>query len=164
MLEPEPKLKDLFTADIIHESRKQFAKMGRTEIDAASDYLSCLWKHTKARIIESISQVVFDFAEKTIVLTIPAVWSPKARHNSYLVAVKAGLTAPEYSLRIVTEPEAAAITVLKNKAKILKVYPSDTSYGSKHELINQTGDCFVVCDAGGGTVVRNLKAFCFLDP
>lgn len=115
----------------INETQEQLKRGGRTEIEVASDYLARLWEHTKAQIIAAITQPVFNFAEKTIVLTIPAVWSPKAQHNSYLVAVNAGLTDPGYSLRIVTEPEAAAIAVLKDKAKTFEVLflsRTDTKY------------------------------------
>lgn len=121
LLEPEPKLKEISTTLEISESRKQLKEDGHTEVGAASDYLTKLWEHTKARISDAVGKSIFDYAEKTIVLTIPAVWSPKARHNSLLVAKNAGLTGLRCSLKIITEPEAAAIAVLKNKTKRLKV-------------------------------------------
>jgi len=67
-------------------------------------------------------------------LTVPAVWSDAAKHNTYLVAARAGLAA-QYNLQILSEPEAAAISVLKERVVFLQI-----------------NDCYVVVDAGGGTV------------
>lgn len=54
-----------------------------------------------------------------------------------MVAVEAGLAADDISLHMVSEPEAAAVAVLKDRA-------------AAGRLID--GDIFVVVDAGGGTV------------
>jgi len=72
------------------------------------------------------------------VLTVPAIWSDKAKDMTQRAAVSAGI--PSSRLTLVTEPEAAAL------------YCSTLC----HEVDLKDGDCFVVCDAGGGTVVRPL--------
>lgn len=105
----------------LSEPTKILADCGRTPVEAASDYLRSLWEHVKNQIINEHSRAVYDFAEKSIVLTVPAIWSDAAKHNTYLVAAGAGLAAEEYSLQIVSEPEAAAIAVLKDRAGCLKV-------------------------------------------
>lgn len=75
------------------------------------------------------------------VLTVPAVWSDKARQMTLEAAVRAGLGVAEAGhatglLRLITEPEGAAEYALRSmQPGMLKI-----------------GECFVVCDAGGGTV------------
>lgn len=70
------------------------------------------------------------------VLTVPAIWSDKAKDTMQRAAVSAGI--PASRLTMVTEPEAAGL------------YCSTLC----HEVDLQDGDCFVICDAGGGTVVK----------
>jgi molecular chaperone DnaK (HSP70) len=105
----------------LSEPTRILAECGRTPVEAASDYLRCLWEHVKKQIINEHSRAVYDYAEKSIVLSVPAIWSDAAKHNTYLVAAGAGLAAEEYRLQIVSEPEAAAIAVLKDRSGRLKV-------------------------------------------
>jgi molecular chaperone DnaK (HSP70) len=71
------------------------------------------------------------------VLTVPAIWSDKAMDLTRRSAVKAGI--PESRLTMITEPEAAAL------------YCSTLC----REVDLKPGDYFLVCDAGGGTVVSS---------
>lgn len=73
---------------------------------------------------------------KEYILTVPAVWSPSTWDATLTCASNAGLSSKD-SLHVITEPEAAALYELDQRAKL--------------EL--QVGDTFVVCDAGGGYVV-----------
>lgn len=70
------------------------------------------------------------------VITVPAIWSDKAKALTREAAVLAGIQ--EQDLDLVTEPEAAAL--------FCATLSSETSL--------EDGDHFLVCDAGGGTVVR----------
>jgi molecular chaperone DnaK (HSP70) len=72
------------------------------------------------------------------VLTVPAIWTDKAKDITRTAAIRAGI--PEDNLHLITEPEAAAVycATLCDQVDL------------------QKGDSFVVCDAGGGTVVPNL--------
>ena len=121
LLEPEPKLKNLPTQDEIAQSREILREIGRTEIEAAADYLRQLWGHIQQEIILAIGQGTFDFAKKTIVLSVPAVWSPRARKNTHCVAIEAGLSGKNLSLHMVDEPQAAAIAILSEKRQSPKV-------------------------------------------
>lgn len=44
-----------------------------------------------------------------------------AKHNTYLVAVEAGLATEDMTFQTISEPEAAAIAVLKDRSTSLKV-------------------------------------------
>ena len=68
-------------------------------------------------------------------ITVPAVWSDMAQSKTRSCAEKAGMGSGS-ALHIISEPEAAAI------------YALDTM--DPHGI--ETGDTFVLCDAGGGTV------------
>ena len=67
------------------------------------------------------------------VITVPAVWSEKAKAKTLSCAERAGMGSGD-NLHMITEPEAAAIYALDNIAPM--------------EL--KEGDTFVLCDAGGG--------------
>jgi hypothetical protein len=90
-------------------------------IDVAADYVRLLWEHVKDQIINEHSKATYDFADKSIVFTVPAVWSEMAKHNTYLVAVNAGLTSESLRLQTISEPEAAATAVLKDRGALLQV-------------------------------------------
>jgi molecular chaperone DnaK (HSP70) len=69
------------------------------------------------------------------VLTVPAIWSDMAKDLTRKAATLVGIA--ESDLTMVTEPEAAAL------------YCATLC----HEAEIKNGDYFLVCDAGGGTVV-----------
>jgi hypothetical protein len=69
------------------------------------------------------------------VITVPAIWKDSAKDLTRQAAVSAGI--PRDNLELITEPEAAALYCA---TMCTEVNLSD-------------GDCFLVCDAGGGTVV-----------
>ena len=124
LLEPEIHARGAFkdfsiiNADL---SRRALEKRRMDAIAAAGKYMCLLWEHVKAQIVNEHSQATYDFAEKSIVLTVPAVWSEAAKHNTYLVAACAGLAEDDLNLRTISEPEAAAMAVLKERGGSLKV-------------------------------------------
>ena len=71
------------------------------------------------------------------VLTVPAVWSDKARQMTLEAAVRAGLGVVEAGhasglLRLITEPEGAAEYALRSmQPGMLKVRPSRDEWGGK---------------------------------
>jgi molecular chaperone DnaK (HSP70) len=69
------------------------------------------------------------------VITVPAIWSDKAKDRTRQAAYRAGILRRK--LVLITEPEAAALYC----ATFCK------------EVDLEAGDRFLVCDAGGGTVV-----------
>jgi molecular chaperone DnaK (HSP70) len=80
--------------------------------------------------------VLFAKSEIQYVLTVPAVWSDKAKATTLKCAERAGYAEPT----LITEPEAAAVYSIRTM--------DTTTF--------EEGDTFIICDAGGGTVVREL--------
>ncbi|KAL8792665.1 MAG: hypothetical protein Q9195_004725 [Heterodermia aff. obscurata] len=106
----------------------------KTPEQVAADYLRFIWRYTTDDIERSQGEGWQSRHALRVVLTVPAIWSHAAKDRTLRAAQAAGL--PE-SLSLVSEPEAAALKVLRDKNEDQAV---------------KNGDCFVVCDAGGGTV------------
>ncbi|GKZ40442.1 hypothetical protein AbraIFM66951_000206 [Aspergillus brasiliensis] len=102
--------------------------------DVVTDYLRCLREHAlnilKLKLGSSMDSTGLEF-----VITVPAIWSDKAKMTTMSCAEKAGFGEAS-KVRIVSEPEAAAIHSLRAS--------------SPHGL--EVGNTIVLCDAGGGTV------------
>jgi molecular chaperone DnaK (HSP70) len=151
LLEPELDLKPSEVVDI-KNALALLKSCGKTPVQVASDYLKALWSHVVEQISEDYSPTTFEFAKKSIILTVPALWSPAAKRNTFLVAAGAGLVCDEFDLQIVSEPEAAAAAILKDRIKEVKVWFL-TIRNVLFLLLHKIGDCYIVADAGGGTVV-----------
>ncbi|KAI9738107.1 MAG: hypothetical protein M1818_005535 [Claussenomyces sp. TS43310] len=106
-------------------------------VDVASDYLRELFRVVQKVQVRRLGEAYVKSAKFRIVLTVPAVWSDKAKDATLKAAEKAGLN--DHELSMISEPEAAAIYTLR------AIQPNTITIG----------DTFVVCDAGGGTVVSN---------
>jgi molecular chaperone DnaK (HSP70) len=115
---------------------------GKKAVDYAADYLSCIRRYIVDEHLRSnaeLGSVLLRNQSVSYVITVPAIWTDKAKDLTRQAASRAGI--PESRLVFIAEPEAAALYC----ATISK------------EVLLRAGDRFVVCDAGGGTVVR----FCF---
>lgn len=84
----------------------------KTLEDVVVDYLRALWDYTREDIRKRIDNKSW---EKTalVVLTVPAVWSDSAKEKTREAAKKAGMGS---NIRLVFEPEAAAVATLKERA------------------------------------------------
>jgi len=100
-----------------------------------ADYLGALYIHTLETLSRRWGERFVKEAKIQVVLTVPAVWSDKAKQATLQAAERAGM-GKVAELLIVSEPEAAAVYTLK------AIQPN---------VLNE-GDNFIVCDAGGGTV------------
>ncbi|GAA5840524.1 hypothetical protein JCM11251_007608 [Rhodosporidiobolus azoricus] len=116
---------------------------GKEPIDVVTDFLSCVWKYAKERITEEIGSVA-DLEAADVILTVPAAWDAQGCDVMRTAAINAGMVQAARGgdrnwrdrLRIITEPEAAAI-----HASTLST------------LLNlRASQSFIICDAGGGTV------------
>lgn len=105
-----------------------------------TDYLSALRKHLDEEVLRK--KLLSDAARlpREYILTVPAVWSARARDDTLTYAQNAGMGTKD-RIHLITEPEAAALYDLTNRA-------TDRSL--------RQGEIFTVCDAGGG-FVRNLN-------
>lgn len=101
-----------------------------------TDYLKALRDHAERMLLRNVLETVLQRTPREYVITVPAVWTEKARDLTAKCAVDAGMGS-EDKLHIVSEPEAAAMYAI-----------------SKFKEINtgglESGDTFVLCDAGGG--------------
>jgi hypothetical protein len=113
--------------------------------DIVKDYLQCLFEHTITVLNRALGQAFVESTKIEWVLTCPAVWSDKSKAATLAAAERTGMKKWGKSIRLISEPEAAALYTLKT------LQPSHLEVGNN----------FVVCDAGGGTVVR---IFVFFSP
>lgn len=116
------------------DTAAQLKRANRTVVDAVSDYLTQIRRHTMETLSRRYGASFMASTRVEFVLTCPAVWSDAAKHRTLLAAERAGM-GQRGEIRMVSEPEAAAVYTLKVMGACLAV-----------------GEHFVVCDAGGGTV------------
>jgi hypothetical protein len=106
----------------------------KTPLDFCADYLSLVHKDFIERFIPSAHGPTWLARQKlSYVLTVPAIWTGKAKDLTKQAALRAGIP----KVTFVTEPEAAALYC----AAICR------------DVDLSVGERFLVCDAGGGTVV-----------
>ena len=101
------------TVEPVKDSNTLLRKVDKTAQGVVADYLRLLWGYT----LDDIRKFYPDFQEiftLRVVLTVPAVWSHAAKDRTSQAARIAGL--PE-DITLVTEPEAAALATLKEKAE-----------------------------------------------
>jgi molecular chaperone DnaK (HSP70) len=111
----------------------------KTALDFCADYLGCVHKYVKEVFLpRQFGAVFLRNQEVSYVITVPAIWTDSAKELTRQAAVRAGI--PDHKLDLITEPEAAALYC--------------ATLGSEVDL--EENDRFLVCDAGGGTVVDTL--------
>lgn len=112
---------------------------GKLPVDFAADYLKAVREYVVEQALpRHLGKEFLNNQPIRYVITVPAIWSDKAKDLTRQAAARAGIL--ETRLTLVTEPEAAALycsTLCK-------------------EVNLNSGDRFLVCDAGGGTVVLLL--------
>ncbi|KAF8591765.1 actin-like ATPase domain-containing protein [Ramaria rubella] len=137
-LEPQA-LRDQSTVD----PRLPRLPPGKRAVDMIVDFLSCLWEYAREQITREIG-VVADLDAADVWLTVPAAWDAKGCDIMREAAITAGLVQASRAgernwrdrLRIITEPEAAAVHCA-HLTDLHHLKPSQN---------------FMICDAGGGTV------------
>jgi molecular chaperone DnaK (HSP70) len=60
-------------------TKKELAKLGKPPLDVATDYLKALYHHAMGHINNAYPKDFVDMQQKKFVLTVPAVWSDKAK-------------------------------------------------------------------------------------
>lgn len=108
----------------------------RKPVDLAADYLTCLYKFVHETFLPGEKGAQFlRNQDMSYIITVPAIWSDGAKALTRQAATRAGI--PGDKLLMIPEPEAAALYC--------------ATMADDVDLTE--GDCFLVCDAGGGTVV-----------
>lgn len=140
LVKEEDLSQELRSSEILLLARRKLRESGKTAIDLISDYLRILSKHTIEIIQKARGEEVVDALRFHYVITVPAIWKGYARQGMEEAAKKAGLldyrAAGETKLTFAPEPEAAAFSTLCEPGRRPK-----------------PGDVYIICDAGGGTVV-----------
>ncbi|KAK6518323.1 hypothetical protein TWF506_005483 [Arthrobotrys conoides] len=121
---------------------------GKSPINIATDYLRLLYDELMGKILRRRLPETLDITPIHFIFTVPAIWGHQAQQATKMAAKLAGFCSrkPD-TFSLVSEPEAAAMYVLK------AMHAANFSRVSTQAMPKlRTGDTFVVCDAGGGTV------------
>lgn len=147
-LEPDQEKKVMSRLSSKHRDRRQITEIPHhTSAEGmVTDYLRCLHDHI-LRLLESKIGRSFDGMSMEFVITVPAMWSDRAKMTTLSCAENAGF-GDASKIRIISEPEAAAIHSLQGD--------------NPHKL--EVGDTIVICDAGGGTVDLITFSILALEP
>ncbi|MDI1486536.1 MAG: hypothetical protein OHK93_005767 [Ramalina farinacea] len=139
LLREEDLASEFRESEFILRGRKLLKEINKSATEVVGDYLGALWKHVLETIYKARSKYVIDAMAFHVVITVPAIWKDYARQAMEEAASKAGILTPRAAgpttLAFVPEPEAAALATLGEGKRQFK-----------------TGDVFMICDAGGGTV------------
>lgn len=125
-------------------TRSRLEQVNKNVVEVIADFLKELWAHVLVNIKRTIGQEILDLSSLHVVITLPAIWPAYAQGRMREAAAVAGILnqrpAGKTELSFISEPEAAALATM-----------SDLS--GRPDI--QESDHFIVCDAGGGTVVRS---------
>jgi hypothetical protein len=131
---------ELRCSEFLLRGRRMLKENNKTAVDLVADYLRALWKHVLDTINKSRGESVVEALAFKVVITVPAIWKGYARQSMQEAAKKSGILdrrlAGSTTLTFAPEPEAAALSTLCEPGRRTK-----------------RGDVYVICDAGGGTVV-----------
>ena len=142
----------------LDDARKQIEARGLTPTKAVAMYLEKLWSHTYAQLA---SRLDVDNMPLRVAITVPAIWPPYAEQAMREAADMAKITVVRdignTTLELVQEPEAAALSIFLDRRDLPEIQVSYHMLFLTHcfSLLtpHQPQESFVVCDAGGGTVV-----------
>ena len=126
----------------LSDARRLIEGADRDPVEVISCYLRHLWNHAITTITREIGTGLIELSRFRVVITLPAIWPHYAQSRMKKAAEGAGILdirpCGKTTLTFISEPEAAALATMRD-------------LGRKTDL--KVGDHFVVCDAGGGTVV-----------
>ena len=117
----------------------------RSPTQLSSDFLTKLREWLEVDVDKSMGEGTFAATKVEYVITVPAIWSEKAKNLTRLCAQQAGMGD---RVKMISEPEAAMVHAMSKLP------------GGQIEL----GDCFILCDAGGGTVDLITYRIVGIDP
>jgi len=91
-------------------SGESLSYLAKEPVDIVSDFLEGVRKHVEIALETRFGSILRNL-RREVVITVPAVWSDKAKNQTYKAVCKAGFTTEKISM--ITEPEAAAIYALR---------------------------------------------------
>ncbi|KAI0835970.1 hypothetical protein F5Y06DRAFT_288785 [Hypoxylon sp. FL0890] len=101
-----------------------------------TDYLTGLLGHFRDVVVDQITSDTFQNTPMQFVLTVPAIWSDRAKQRTIEAFERVPNLPKDHSTTLLSEPEAAAIAALQEI--------------NHHDL--KVNDSIIIVDAGGGTV------------
>ncbi|KAH0559617.1 hypothetical protein GP486_003867 [Trichoglossum hirsutum] len=113
-------------------------------------YLGSLLGHATDHMLAKWGKEFVNQTPKEFVLSVPAIWSDRAKAKTMDCALNAGLGGRnmETNIRLISEPEAAAVYTIMTLP----------------DCALQLNDVFLICDAGGGTVDLTTYRISVLQP
>jgi hypothetical protein len=143
LLKEEDLDEDMRSNEFILRGRRLLRENDKSAIDLVTDYLRALWAYVLKSIKKARGEAVVDALTFHVVITVPAIWKGYVRQAMEKAAKDAGIlkrrAAGRTTLSLVPEPEAAALSTLYEPGR--RVRP---------------GEVYIICDAGGGTVVSSI--------
>ncbi|RSL71943.1 hypothetical protein CEP54_001049 [Fusarium duplospermum] len=137
LLLKESDILDFAVRDWYAEAQQRLQAQKMRPIDVVAKFLNKIWSHTLEQLDTSLS---VNSLRLRVAITVPVIWPPYAGVAMKQAAQIAGILderdAGETSLELVQTSEAAGIFFLQ------EIYPTKI----------QSGDSFVVCDAGGSSI------------
>jgi molecular chaperone DnaK (HSP70) len=101
-------------------ARALMLKANKTPVQILGDYLRKLWSHCRQNIVRAEGRRMMKVSSVHLVVTLPAIWPHYVRSRMTEALGHAGLLditrAGETTLTFISEPEAAALTSLKENA------------------------------------------------
>ncbi|KAK1835325.1 hypothetical protein QBC39DRAFT_274984 [Podospora conica] len=111
--------------------KRAMKNLPKPPVEIAADFMGAIYQHALSEISKTVPKAYFESCAREFVVSVPAIWSDKAKDATRKAAEAAGMSP----VTMIKEPEAAALYTMH----------------SLHVTL-QVGDAFVLCDAGGGTV------------
>lgn len=66
-------------------ARSDLQRLGKPAVDVVADYLEAMYKYALSQIETTIPQVYMKMCKRKFVLTVPAIWSDKAKDTTLRV-------------------------------------------------------------------------------
>jgi hypothetical protein len=60
-------------------AKSDIRRLGKPAVDVAADFIGAMYKHAMSKIESQMPKEYLDICQKKFVLTVPAVWSDKAK-------------------------------------------------------------------------------------
>ncbi|KAL2156293.1 hypothetical protein VTH82DRAFT_1038 [Thermothelomyces myriococcoides] len=131
----DPSLRDTTGSALFHIPEGKNAQM------VCQDFLTEVYRFVVRNLKNRITPEVFDMTPMECYVTVPAIWTDRARTATWEAAKAAGFGSRSFDkIRMIPEPEAAAVAALRK----------DLRPGSVNAV--QAGDNVLILDCGGGTV------------
>lgn len=104
----DPSLRDAAGSALFHIPQGKNAQM------VCQDFLTEVYRFVVGNLKMRITPEIFDLTPMECYLTVPAIWTDKARTATWEAAKAAGFGSRSFdAIRIVPEPEAAAVAALR---------------------------------------------------